>query len=638
MATENKPLEKTSQRLEAKNKKSKKQKVENSPARPRDVALSDWLRITDLSPEHIRERLLNQLTSKKLSQASLLRLQQFGWGLSPLRFHRLEKMLAALQLLVESDGLVRPPPLDEPVDTSWLDWIFQKETTQTLHAETLLGVAALATCWPWLQHLDTDWVEFIRQGWADTLELAQRLPAEDVDMISWLIAHVELPLIFSTWADHPHLAKTWSATATQSCHETVTAAKDDASAWIQSGGRRLRASMASCMRSIGWWEQLRTSSPDSDFKKGFAKLLVEALRWTRKDGSLLLSPQRGSAGELFDDFWTTGYRIAGRPKSLGALFASRLPKRTAQQFTSTTETISKKLFPPTTYWTNGEAGIMQREWDSHGSRIAVDYSVDPLLVEVIGMKGESLLAGPWSCEVWCDDKQLPITSSWQEVCWFSEDDVDYLELEASCDEHCKIQRQILFIRQSGIVLLADALLGSQKANWRIQSTLPVAGDYQMEVSEKTRECWLSAEGKRQALLVPLASNEWQRQFSPHQLSLEEGLLCVEHRAQAKSLYAPLVLAIRREHLDAPITWRPLTIVENLQLQPPDVAVGYRLQLDRLQWIFYRSLAQARPRTLLGCHTAADFCACTFDYRTGNAESLLEVSGADDEETEETENI
>lgn len=631
MAIENKPLEKSSPRTDKPSKKTKKHKVEKTPSPAQDVALTDWLRAANLSPDHIRSRLLTHSTPKKLAQATLTRLQQLSWGLSPLRVQRFEQLLAAVQCILENDGATRTPEQENLPSPSTIQWVFQETSQRTLHAETMLGAAALATCWPWLQHLDTEWIENIRNGWCDSLELAQRLPAEDVDMISWLITHVELPLIFSSWVEDPIVGKSWSETAIQSLQQTVSAAKEDASAWVQSGGRRLRASMSVAIRSMGWCEQLGQAVNDADFKKGFSNLLLEALRWTRKDGSLLLSPHRGYAGEVFDDFWAAAFRIAGRPKTVGSLLANRLPKRSAAALPLGTELNSKKAPTATSYWTNGEAGVMQRDWESQGSRIAVDYSVDPLLIEIVGMKGESIVAGPWSCSVWCDDVELPITSSWQEVCWFSEDDVDYLELEAHCDDHCKVQRQILFIRESGVVLLADALLGSRKAQWRIQSTLPMAGDYQVEHADKTRECWLTSQGKRQALLVPLASGEWRRQPSPHQLSVEDGWICMQHQAESQNVYAPLAMAIRREHLNVPLTWRSLTIAENLHLVSPDVAVGYRLQLDRSQWIFYRSLGTAVPRTLLGCHTAADFCACTFDYKTGNTDSLIEVSGSDDED-------
>ncbi|MBL8874149.1 MAG: hypothetical protein JNK90_30525 [Planctomycetaceae bacterium] len=633
MAIENKPLEKSSARKDKTSKKTKKHQVEKTPSPARDVALTDWLRAANIAPAHIRSRLLTQTTPKKLAQAALTRLQQYSWGLSPLRVQRFEQMLAALQWMIESETSERSEETEEPSLPSSLQWVFQETPLRTLHAETMLGAAALATCWPWLQNLDAEWIDNIRNGWIDSLEVAHRLPAEDVDMISWLITHVELPMIFAAWGEDSRMSKSWGETAAQSLHETVTSAKDDAAAWIQSGGRRLRASMSVAIRSLNWCEALGLTPIDSEFKKGFSNLLLETLRWTRKDGSLLLSPHRAYAGEVFDEFWSLAFRIAGRPKGLGTLLSARLPKRSAATLPATADAPTKKLAAPTSYWTNGEAGVMQRDWESHGSRVAVDYSVDPLLLEIVGIKGESLVAGPWSCTVWCDERELPITNSWQEVCWFSEDDVDYLELEAHCDDHCKIQRQILFIREAGIVLLADSLMGSRKANWRIQSTLPLAGDYQVEHTEKTRECWLTSEGKRQALLVPLASGEWRRQVSPHELSVEDGWICVQHSSESQNLYAPLVMAIRREHQNAPLTWRPLTVAENLQLVSPDVAVGYRLQLDRAQWIFYRSLGTPVPRTLLGCHTAADFCACSFDYKTGNTDSLIEVSGADDDEEE-----
>jgi len=91
----------------------------------------------------------------------------------------------------------------------------------------------------------------------------------------------------------------------------------------------LRASMSVTIRSLGWSESMGLSCNESEFRKGFTQLVMEVLRWTRKDGSLLLSPHRGDAGASFQEFWSTAFRIAGRPKTLGHLMASRLPKRSA---------------------------------------------------------------------------------------------------------------------------------------------------------------------------------------------------------------------------------------------------------------------------------------------------------------------
>jgi hypothetical protein len=42
----------------------------------------------------------------------------------------------------------------------------------------------------------------------------------------------------------------------------------------------------------------------------------------------------------------------------------------------------------------------------------------------------------------------------------------------------------------------------------------------------------------------------------------------------------------------PLTWRRITVAENLALVPREVAAAYRVQVGREQWLFYRSLAAA----------------------------------------------
>lgn len=635
MSTQQKPRDKSKSRADTGRQKDLSKVERKGAAKIEAEPLTVWLRHCDLrqiqgvkkSPQKNAGK--KDLAFKQLSWTSE-RLQELSWGTNALRLPKFEKLLTKLQLIVEQSAGDEAPVVG---DVSDLEWLFYGEAPPILTPETLLGSVAIATCWPYLVGLlDDEFLEHLRHGWIDTLELAARLPAEDVDMVSWLIAHVELPLILATWVNNKKSAKSWSALAAQSLHETVVAGGEDASAWVQSGGRRLRASMASCLRSLSWCELHELNVVDTEFKKAFGVLLAETLRWTRKDGSVLLSPNQGSSGTSFDGFWPRAFRIAGKPKQLGLLLKERLPKQAAVGITAAASTSSGKItLEPTSYWSTGEAGVMQREWDSQGTRVAVDYSVDPLLLEIVGLKGESLIAGPWSCSVSKNGEPLTITSSWQEVCWFSENDLDYLELEASCDEICRIQRQVLLIRKSGIVLIADALLGSEAAMWRICSTLPLAGPLELEQAEKTRECWLTIDQKRRALVVPLASGEWRRQLSPHQIQVDDGLLCIEHQAEAKNLYAPVAFALRREHLDAPLTWRPLTVVENLKLQPPEVASAFRLQLEREQWLFYRSLEPAVPRSFLGCHTNSDFCAGVFDFRTGDIDSLVEVSGTGDDE-------
>ena len=71
----------------------------------------------------------------------------------------------------------------------------------------------------------------------------------------------------------------------------------------------------------------------------------------------------------------------------------------------------------------------------------------------------------------------------------------------------------------------------------------------------------------------------------------------------------------------PVTWRQLTVGEKLQIQKPDVAVGYRVQAGGDQWLFYRSLAAPASRTLLGQNVLHEFYAARFDME-GEADELL----------------
>ena len=72
-----------------------------------------------------------------------------------------------------------------------------------------------------------------------------------------------------------------------------------------------------------------------------------------------------------------------------------------------------------------------------------------------------------------------------------------------------------------------------------------------------------------------------------------------------------------------MTWRQLTVAENLTAQSDDVAVGYRVQIGRQQWLFYRSLAACGNRTLLGHNLVSEFLVARFS-KEGKVEAIVET--------------
>ena len=90
-----------------------------------------------------------------------------------------------------------------------------------------------------------------------------------------------------------------------------------------------------------------------------------------------------------------------------------------------------------------------------------------------------------------------------------------------------------------------------------------------------------------------------------------------------ALFAPLFFDMDPRRFARRMTWRQLTITESPEIQPADVAVGYRVQLGKEQWLIYRSLAQQANRTLLGHNLSTEMLVARFDP-TGEVEALVEI--------------
>jgi hypothetical protein len=74
---------------------------------------------------------------------------------------------------------------------------------------------------------------------------------------------------------------------------------------------------------------------------------------------------------------------------------------------------------------------------------------------------------------------------------------------------------------------------------------------------------------------------------------------------------------------SPATWRQLTVAENREILPSDVAVGYRVMVGKEQWLIYRSLGKPGNRTVLGHNLVTELLIARFD-RQGEVEPLLEI--------------
>lgn len=377
----------------------------------------------------------------------------------------------------------------------------------------------------------------------------------------------------------------------------------------------LRPLLASWTRCRAMGDQLKGGCWTKAAGHQFQWLLRHALRLARHDGSHVFShrPAPDCDAELF----AAALQFGGDEDDhqIAALVlppAKKTPKTRADQ---------SPLPRPATHSEWASVAVLRPRWSRSGERLTVVYARQQLQTE-LGCGKDVLWSGPWELEVRIDGRPAMPESDWEQLCWVSDDDVDFLELEIELSGGLRVQRQMLLARQDHFLLLADAVLGARSASLEYRGCLPLCPRVAFQAAKRSRDGFLAG-SKRRALAIPLALPEWQADLRVGQLSQTSGGLQLRQSARARRLYAPLFFDLDRRRINRPATWRQLTVAALLAVQPDEVAVGYRVAVGKKQWLIYRSLAEKANRTLLGHNLSTEMLMARF-HRSGKVEPLLEI--------------
>ena len=343
-------------------------------------------------------------------------------------------------------------------------------------------------------------------------------------------------------------------------------------------------------------------------------LVRQAIRMCRYDGSQVFAHDQSGvwSKKLFElAVEASGDSDDARIASL----ATRIGK-------ATTARNSRKALPEAAVYSEwAETAILRSSWDRRREHLAVTFH-DRHIVSELNCGRHTVWSGDCSAVIEIDGKLLEPASDWEEVCWHSDDDLDYLELELNYTDGWKVQRQYLLARDDRFLFTADVLLSNKSAAINYRRRLPLCDDVRFAADEESREGFLEG-NQRISLVMPLALPEWRIEHSLGKLSQQDGDLELSMTTEAARLYAPLFIDLKPSRTRQQFTWRRLTVAENLELQPADVAAGYRVQVGKRQWLFYRSLAPTAPRTLLGQHLISEMLVARFD-QDGEIDELLEI--------------
>jgi hypothetical protein len=280
--------------------------------------------------------------------------------------------------------------------------------------------------------------------------------------------------------------------------------------------------------------------------------------------------------------------------------------------------------PPGYYHAASKLALLRRTRRAPHDELLVDFQGREVRI-ALRAAGEILVEGDWTWRATSAGQPLAAAGAWQESCWHRDNACDYLELELPLTGGWRLERQMLLARRDRFLWLADALLGpaGERCELRHFSQLPLAGGAAWQPAKATRDGWLARSRDFKTSVLSPALPEWRAEFSHAELVAEGGRLELRQAALGGNLYAPLWIDLNPARAKRPLTWRRLTVAENLEVVPRDVAVAYRVQVGAEQWLFYRSLTPRGNRTFLGENYSSDFACCRF-LPSGKGEEIVSI--------------
>lgn len=484
------------------------------------------------------------------------------------------------------------------------------------------------------------WLEVLQSTLTQVDRAWEQGPSEG--LFPWVIWACEVPLALAKQMSHLGGKDRIVSETLNRLALLIEQTAEDPQALLSFGAQDLRAFVASLIRSRWAADSVGARKWYPPQRRALAKLQSILLHLTDANGHAMLDQTDASRHD--PEFWTSLMELCKDHKKVQLAAAVALPDEVGkdQGFKPAklrkNKTNDARLPKPSQYWDKNQIVSMRRNWRKNDCQLAVDFSRDSIWLDICDEAGQRVFSGDWDIALEYRGKPVNIDVAWNEVCWFSDDDVDYLELECDLEGTCTVYRQVMLMRQEGMVYLADSLLGKPddpKADWKSISTWTLDPSVSFHPQTKSNEGTIQRHGLAQdsgqdsaetvALVLPLSLPEWRRGTTQGALRSDAGKLVLEARTTRPRLLSSMLLALGPKSRNPKYTWRALTVAQNLQKVTDDVAQGCRVQIGKDQWVFYRSLAPCSRRTLMGLHLSMEFYAGRFLTDDGTYEPLVEVS-------------
>ena len=348
----------------------------------------------------------------------------------------------------------------------------------------------------------------------------------------------------------------------------------------------------------------------------YHQLVRQSLRWTAPNGAELLRPETNA---WQPEFLQAALALSDKKKDVAAARALLGKKLIGKELDAGDKT------PDAPYHCDwARLGLLRSGWSADDAVVAVDYTGDRVELEAWA-DGRRLLGGAWKTESRVEGELVKATEEWEETCWFSDHDVDYLELTQILDNGVRIDRQIMLAHRDKFMYLCDHFYGGKEATLEHAWQLPLGPAVLFCGEGETRDALL-VDGKPLARVMPLALPEWRIDPRVGELTGDGNTLSLSQKVVGRSVACPLFIDFNVQRSTKASTWRQLTIAEALEIKTTDVAVSYRVQSGADQWVFYRSQGPRGNRTFMGQNTSSECYIARFAAPSGEVEELMEIEG------------
>lgn len=395
---------------------------------------------------------------------------------------------------------------------------------------------------------------------------------------------------------------------------------------------RLPLWMAGLSRVRQWAAAFKSPLWNDEAEERFDLLLQAVAPLCRADGTLALSNgfATNAAPILSAGATAAGIRRKSHPMRLLRALPFQQTRKTGKKKKRPGKRSSKRGPGPVARKISGPRPGGQSDW-AQLACLRTDWSpqADVLVVAHHGelpqidlaVAGVPILSGDWGLELSVSDKPVDVTGDWECTCWFSDKDVDFIELHRESNSGVVVDRQLLLSRKQQFALFADCLSGNIEGPIAYRSELPVLPETSIDADTDTREL-VCTHGGTAFRCYPLSLPCDRVHSAPGRFEESAGRIALSQKA-VDGLMAPVLIDWSPAR-DETAEWRRLTVAADGRSVSPAAAAGYRLRVGDLHLVAYRSLDGAdEARSLLGLHTQHETVIGRFTPK-GEIDALLIV--------------